>query len=277
MIGIYKITNNINQKAYIGLSINIENRWKQHINYNSSSLIHLAIKKYGKENFTFEILEECEEEMLPTREEYWIEFYKTHITGYNIVPGGNRPPIHLGENNKAHQLSDIQVDEIYRLLQTTNTSYEDIAKKYGVWASSIGRIDKGLIRAKEGISYPLRTCFHERLDDKADEIISLLENTKLTHSEIGAKLGVAKSTVTMINIGKHHFDPNKEYPIRKISTKDIKFEEVDKRNRQIIDLLRNTKLTQSEIGRRFNITPQTVCDINKGRRHPFKDETYPIR
>ena len=88
MIGIYKITNKINGKVYIGQSINIEKRWKQHINdpgYN----IHNAIKKYGKENFSFEVLLECPVDMLDVWESDMINLYDCVAPkGYNIVPNG---------------------------------------------------------------------------------------------------------------------------------------------------------------------------------------------
>ena len=53
MIGIYKIENLINHKVYIGQSIHIERRWKEHCANSTSSVISKAIKKYGKENFSF--------------------------------------------------------------------------------------------------------------------------------------------------------------------------------------------------------------------------------
>lgn len=59
MIGIYKITNNINNKIYIGQSVHIKRRWAEHCKPSSDSLISKAIKKYGKDNFTFEIIEKC--------------------------------------------------------------------------------------------------------------------------------------------------------------------------------------------------------------------------
>ena len=88
MIGIYKITNKLNGKVYIGQSINIEKRWKQHINdpgYN----IHNAIKKYGKENFSFEVLLECPAEMLNNWERDMIALYDCiSPKGYNLTEGG---------------------------------------------------------------------------------------------------------------------------------------------------------------------------------------------
>jgi group I intron endonuclease len=96
MCGIYKITNNINGKVYIGQSICIERRWYQHkwdtdredrLGYNS--IIHKAFRKYGIENFSFEIIEECGQELLDEKERYWIEKLNTiQPNGYNILLGG---------------------------------------------------------------------------------------------------------------------------------------------------------------------------------------------
>ena len=96
MIGIYKITNLINNKIYVGQSIDIDERWKQHIYkaFNSNekgynSIIHLAFRKYGIENFTLEVLEECKIEELDNKERYWIkELNSLEPNGYNILVGG---------------------------------------------------------------------------------------------------------------------------------------------------------------------------------------------
>lgn len=95
MIGIYKITNLLNNKSYIGQSINIANRWTEHKRvafketdkaYNYP--LYRAIRKYGLENFIFEVLEECSEPDLNDREMYWISFFNTFNDGYNLTPGG---------------------------------------------------------------------------------------------------------------------------------------------------------------------------------------------
>ena len=91
MIGIYIITNLIDGKSYIGKSEkNIEYRLHQH-KFGISSNEHLqnAIRKYGIENFTFEMLEECSKEDCCDRERYWINFYNTlYPNGYNYTTGG---------------------------------------------------------------------------------------------------------------------------------------------------------------------------------------------
>ena len=82
MIGIYKIINKINGKCYIGQSTQIEKRWSKHKNtsHNQTSKaydypLYRAFRKYGIENFSFEILEECSNLELNEKEKYWINYY----------------------------------------------------------------------------------------------------------------------------------------------------------------------------------------------------------
>lgn len=93
-IGIYKYQNKVNSKIYIGQSSNIEKRFNQHL-YNSTqdnekikSSIDYAIKKYGIENFDFEIIEKCSINELDEKEIYWIKYYNSYQNGYNKTPGG---------------------------------------------------------------------------------------------------------------------------------------------------------------------------------------------
>lgn len=89
MGGIYKITNMINNKFYIGSTTDFIRRKKQHFNKKCRyiSLLKNALCKYGKENFKFEIIEEIiEKDLLFSREQYWLDFYKSYERdiGYNI-------------------------------------------------------------------------------------------------------------------------------------------------------------------------------------------------
>ena len=103
MIGIYKITNKINNKVYIGQSIHIEERWKQHINATISGeqVLYKAFRKYGLENFTFEIIEECLQSKLDEREIYWSKQYNSLVpNGYNMIECGNAPSGEYNPNSK---------------------------------------------------------------------------------------------------------------------------------------------------------------------------------
>lgn len=92
--GIYKITCLSSDKAYIGQSVDIKERFKQHIKSGlnhvpSSNKLYSEMQKYGCENFTFEILEEVSRNKLNERESYWIDFYKTKEYGLNTTRGNN--------------------------------------------------------------------------------------------------------------------------------------------------------------------------------------------
>ena len=91
---IYKITNTINSKSYIGQTIqNVKERFYQHCATKcskavSNMAIHRAIKKYGKSNFTVEVIEEIDSANLNDRERYWIKYYNSYNNGYNSTKGG---------------------------------------------------------------------------------------------------------------------------------------------------------------------------------------------
>ena len=88
--GIYKIENLLNGKSYIGQSIEIEHRFAKHKCAKDDFYIHRAIRKYGVENFSFKILEECNLEELNEKEKYWIKYYNSLTpNGYNMIPGGS--------------------------------------------------------------------------------------------------------------------------------------------------------------------------------------------
>jgi group I intron endonuclease len=81
---IYKTTNILNGKYYVGKDINNSKNY-----LGSGVLLKRAIKKYGKENFTKEILEHCETlDILNEREKFWIKELNSIILGYNLTDGG---------------------------------------------------------------------------------------------------------------------------------------------------------------------------------------------
>ena len=95
MAYIYKITNKINNKVYIGKTVSsIEERWKRHC-YDSKKIseekrpLYSAMKKYGENNFSIEQIEECSDDIVNEREIYWIEYYGSFKYGYNATLGGD--------------------------------------------------------------------------------------------------------------------------------------------------------------------------------------------
>ncbi len=88
--GIYKITNIENKMCYVGQAVDVANRWKQHIKRGlgaetpTKNKLYPAMAHWGVENFTFELIEECDASMLNDREKYWQDFFKAKEFGYSI-------------------------------------------------------------------------------------------------------------------------------------------------------------------------------------------------
>ena len=91
--GIYKITDLITEQCYIGQSVNISDRWKQHckcglgIDASTTNKLYNAMQKDGVWNFTFELLEQCPKQLLNEKESFWIQMYQSNVFGYNITKG----------------------------------------------------------------------------------------------------------------------------------------------------------------------------------------------
>ena len=92
---IYKITNDVNDKVYIGKTLSsIEKRFQEHKKdssrpYMENRPLYRAMNKYGCDHFQIELVEESSIETLSQREEYWIDFYNSYENGYNATKGGD--------------------------------------------------------------------------------------------------------------------------------------------------------------------------------------------
>lgn len=100
---IYKHTNKINNKVYIGQTCqDPEKRWRKGEGYKDSPLFYKAIQKYGWDNFTHEIIEQGNDELwADSREIYWIAYYDSYnndAKGYNLTPGGSNYMKELWQN-----------------------------------------------------------------------------------------------------------------------------------------------------------------------------------
>lgn len=130
---IYKYENNINHHIYIGQSVNLKKRIREHkcafSNPNNPDYnfpIHRALRKYGVENFTISILEEVEDNALDEREVYWIAYYDSYKNGYNATPGGQNGG---GYNGKEVCLYDLNGNFV-RSYKNAKTACEAIKVSY---------------------------------------------------------------------------------------------------------------------------------------------------
>lgn len=157
--GIYKIKNNINGKIYIGQSSDIYWRWTHHksdLNHNRHHNRHLqsAWNKYGEDNFSFSIVEKCSEKLLDDKEKYWVNYFDSYNSGYNLDFGGQgiRGYKHTeDELNKMHRIQKpkivLQFDLNFNLLKE--------------WIGGVSHINKELGYTKECI---LLRCEHTILN-----------------------------------------------------------------------------------------------------------------
>nr|DAR02120.1 MAG TPA: intron associated endonuclease [Bacteriophage sp.] len=198
--GIYKITNKINGHSYIGLSKNIEHRFADHRTKpfqskrkdDQEKVLYKAIRKYGLDNFSFEIVEECPESQLCDRECFWIDYYGTYRNreDYNETPGGDivgDKMIHLGQEHGMAKLTD--EDVIY-----CRKCYAEGKRSRQVWEEKFSNVIPyaGFLKMWHGQTWKhmMPEVFehnpHPRVAYTAqyrDEVVSEWKKTKLTMSK----------------------------------------------------------------------------------------------
>lgn len=154
MVGIYKIENLINSNKYIGQSKNVQQRWNKEKRVAFQEDAHeydyplsKAFRKYGVENFSFEILEECSQEQLNERERYWVAYYDSFYNGYNQTLGGDSPKIAPKD----------KIIGIIKDLETTDMYHKEIAEKWQISQEMVQGINTGRYWYQENKNYPLQT------------------------------------------------------------------------------------------------------------------------
>lgn len=179
---IYKITNRVNGKVYVGQTrFTVEHRFKQHcknfnIEHRQQPLYH-AFAKYGIDNFSVEALEECPVENLNEREMYWIAYYNSFKKGYNATLGGS--------GTVKYFWTDSQYEEI-KSLYLSGFSIKDLCEKYKVSNYTI-----------KGILDSMNVKIRKPLDFNAYELQKVIEEYKAgtpLHT-LGSKYGVSIYTM----------------------------------------------------------------------------------
>lgn len=136
---IYKITNLLDKKIYIGQTQRtLEERMKEHCRNSRKSYIDNAIKKYGIENFSAEVIETCKTvEELNEREIFWIKFFDCKFpNGYNLTDGGEGTAGHIVTEETRRKLSEAR----------TGRKFNPLSKEH---REKISRANKGRKRSEE--------------------------------------------------------------------------------------------------------------------------------
>ena len=212
--GIYKITNKINGHYYVGQSVDIKKRFREHAfaaahedckDHNTP--IHLAMSKYGKENFILEILEECLKDELDNKEIYWINKLEANKNGnYNILKGGQD---RIKFDEKPVELYDLQGNYIKTIPSATkvaqelgisrNTVYQVLykqrptCKNYQLKYEEDKDTKIGVFQSKQGGGIKIN-----QLDPISKKIIK----TYISAAEAGRQTGADSSTIIKVCKGK---------------------------------------------------------------------------
>lgn len=282
--GIYSIKNIVNNKLYIGSSIDIYKRWAYHKRelkngiHHSRHLQH-SFDKYGEDNFVFDIVEKCDKEVLLEKEQYWIDYYKSYdrAKGYNIAPiagagysyGGNYERLKDGK----YKISLEQFNNIIYLLQNSSASIPEIAKivncsksiVYSIYQrKSYREITTNMVFIKRRVDsqYNYKTIITE---EQAKQVVDLLLKG-LRLSEVSEQTGVNYGTVRDIK-NKHSWKSlttNIIFPevnvIHPKKWKPIKQLDMDG---NLIKYFPSMKSAMEEIGTKYN---STLCAALNGRK-----------
>ena len=131
--GIYLWTNLINGKKYVGKSEDIASRkrgYRKEVNKGSDRYIIKALRKYGFENFSFEVIEEVEDNILE-REQYWMDFYQTldKNKGYNVLRAEETPGENFSQGSKNNR-AVLTEDEVYEIRVSIYCDRQDPLKVF---------------------------------------------------------------------------------------------------------------------------------------------------
>lgn len=182
---IYKITNRINGKVYIGQTKqSLQKRWNNHCGKNSHcSILHLAITKYGAENFTVEQIDvACNKDELDKKEIYWIAHFDSIApNGYNISSGGN--------GNRGHK-------------PTAETLAKRSASLKGIHVGDANPAKRDDVRKKMSEAAKRRTG---KLSSRGKEVVCLeLGQTFPTAKEAGKRIGCSYKNISAVCNGKRN-------------------------------------------------------------------------
>jgi len=247
MTGIYKITNSVNNKSYIGQSINIEFRWKEHQriakspnNYSRKNKypLYQAIRKYGLENFTFEILEECQEEILDEREIYWIQFFDSFENGYNLTLGGG------GARTKEYD-----IEAIINFYKKTN-NIVTTAKEFACHPTTIRKI----LHSFDLYGEEAQPIAVEKIDPKTMQVIEEYPSLNSAAKANKCSKEIIHNAIYGINVHAKGFywrikgDTNKKFaPIKKKWKKQC--QQIDRRTLQIINTFESCAEAARSLGK----------------------------
>lgn len=264
---IYKYTNLINGMTYIGQTKQtLEQRDYKHLTQlNDNTYFHRAMKKYGRDNFTLELIEDkIPFNQLDAKEKYYIDYFESFYTtgkGYNLTQGGQW-------GSGTQKITIQQSNEIKELIKNSSLSFRSIGEQYNVSLYCISDINRGKTFRDDALNYPLRKApLHSFIDEtKINIILDMLCNTTMTYKEIGEATDICEYTVGEINRGSNSWCPKDLiYPLRKPIQNNTYMNKITQKEvQEICYKLCFTNIKIEDIGKEYGIAKNTVGDISRG-------------
>lgn len=227
IIGIYKITNKINNKIYIGSSINIKQRWKKHkteLNNRKHHSKHLenAWHLYGSKNFEFSIIEETKDELtLLEKEQYYLDLYKPFLeeNGYNVcsfadsvigVTRSEEERIKLSKHFNKNSCINFEIAEQIRIKYSSGLySHRKLAVEYNTSKTTIKEIIyfkrwnlNNVPISTERNAKKVNSGKSKLSQEQIKEVILLRQQAKLTLNQIANNFNVDIGVIVRI-MNKH--------------------------------------------------------------------------
>jgi group I intron endonuclease len=269
-IGIYRVTNRINGKVYIGKSFDIKRRWRQHRNLHLNGYhLQRAIKKYGLDNFNFSIIIEMapmyniqqQLNILNALERLWIKTYESNNPqkGYNETEGGDGIiGFHFSEESiqkikKSWAKRTPEQNKIFKEIHNTSTAKENHSKASKTNWQKMSPEKKEKIRQAS-----INKVFSE---EGVKSLSQYAKNTKGKNSESTRfKKGSAFR-------GKHLSEEHKKHigESNKGKTGWKHTEEQKEEQRKKITGIKRSESTKSK-HRKENLSPETIALLGSGAR-----------
>lgn len=247
---IYKITNLVNSKIYIGQTKDPQTRWNRYLwsskKNKKEQIIVRAIIKHGCDNFIFELIDEqYSQKDIDLAEVYFIEMCHScdREYGYNIMKGGDVKSgwkmSDEGKMNISNSKKIFSDEDVFNIL-SDNRTQEQIAKDYGVHRKTIRNVYKKHNR-KKSVSdrdSPRKIIFND------DEVINILNDTR-TYKEIGKDYGVSHHIIYKLYIKNNKNKPR----FMHVFSKDE------------IDLIKKDNRSLTKIANDFNVSRRVITRI----------------
>ena len=286
---IYVYTNNINGHEYVGQTNNIQLRFNGHKSdsYNKNSHnynypLHVAIRKYGLENFTFQVLEsDLTQEQANEREIYWIKKRRSHIKdgGYNISLGGDgysREKLTWEELKEKGKLFTGEEIELIQQKLIKGEKYDDIIEYFSprLTKTFLSNINRGTNYKNPKLDYPLKKDFSGEGRFSKEEIKQIKEDIKsgINYSDIAKKWNIkSKGFISMVNTGKYYYDPTETYPLLLKGCADKSW---------IRGCLKDIIFSSDslvKIAKKYNKAESTIKKLGQGRANKQDYLIYPLR